>query len=50
VSEEQGLGDAGNEELITARDTFAADLRSSASITWHDVDLRRLYQQALAAE
>ena len=50
VFDEQGLSDADNEELITARDAHTAALRSEATITWQDEDLKRLYEQAVASE
>ena len=48
VFDEQGLSDADNEELITATDNYTAQLRSQATITWNDEDLKRLYEQAVA--
>ena len=29
---------------MTARDTYQANLRDQAEITWHDEELRRLYE------
>ena len=50
VFDEQGIADdASNATLVTARDTYQANLRDQAEITWHDEELRRLYEDAKAS-
>ena len=50
VFDEQGFADADNDRPIVALDTFQADLRSEALITWHDEDWKRLYRRALESK
>ena len=48
VFEEQGVTDAGNEARSDAVDAFLATLKANAVIVWHDVELRKLYEEAIA--
>ena len=48
VFEEQGLTDAGNEARADAVDAFLATLKANAVIVWHDDELRKLYEEAVA--
>ena len=47
VIEENGLQDAGNIQILNLLDTFKANLRAEAVITWQDEELERLYREAL---
>ena len=50
VFDEQGIADnASNATLVTARDAYQVNLRDRAEITWHDEELRRLYENAKAS-
>ena len=50
VFDEQGIADnASNATLVTARDVYQVNLRDRAEITWHDEELRRLYENAKAS-
>ena len=48
VFEEQGITDAGEDARSQAVDAFIASLKTSAVIVWHDDELRKLYEEALA--
>ena len=49
VFDEQGIADdASNATLVAARDTYQANLRDQAEITWYDEELRQLYEDAKA--
>ena len=48
VFEEQGVTDAGNEARSDAVDAFLASLKANAVIFWHDDELRKLYEEAVA--
>lgn len=50
VIEENGLMDADNETLASLRSSMISDLRGEAKIVWHDADLERAYNRALASE
>ena len=47
---ERGMEDASNEDHIALRNGLSGELRSKAKIVWHDEDLERAYQRALASE
>ena len=50
VFDKQGIADdASNATLKAARDTYQANLRGQAEITWYDEELRRLYEDAKAS-
>ena len=50
VFDEQGIADdPSNATLVAARDTYQANLRGQAEITWYDEELRRLYEDAKAS-
>ena len=49
VYADQGLSsDSDDEDLLAARDQFSDKLRSEATITWNDEDLKRLYDEAVS--
>ena len=48
--EKEAPENATQEQLISTEQTFRGQLRTSATITWNDKDLERLYKQALVAE
>ena len=47
VFEEINSRDADNEQILNLSDTFEAELRAEAVITWKDEELERLFQEAL---
>jgi hypothetical protein len=47
---ERGMEDASNEDHIALRNALSGELRSKAKIVWHDEDLEKAYQRALASE
>ena len=47
---ERGMEDASNEDHIALRNGLSGELRSKAKIVWHDEDLEKAYQRALASE
>ena len=42
--------DPTNEDLLATDKAFRVQLRTNATITWNDADLKRLYEQAVASE
>ena len=50
VFDERAPDDVDHEQLLATEKFYRVELRNSATITWNDPDLQRLYEQALQAE